>query len=281
MSTTATCVFAVCPADAAPALARRLTGPAGHTEAAGPVRALPAGPLTAVVQSVPADAFTPEALRERLADRAALERCARAHDEVVATVAATAATVPLPLATLYLGDERAAAALAADAARLLPALVRVAGRDEWGVKVTVAPAATAAPDPEPALSSAPARRPAPPSSGRAYLERVRDRGRARDARRQAALDAADRVEAALRPLAAASRALRLQDTADGAGHQILNTAHLVDRTRAVEFTAAVAALRRLPGIAGRVTIGLTGPWAPYSFAAPDAAPHDGGPDAQR
>ena len=100
----ATCVFAVCPAGRAPDLA----GVPGHAEATGRLRVLRAGPLDAVVQSVPAAAFSQEELRRRLSDPVALEVCARAHHEVVAAVAKSAPTVPLPLATLYFGDDRAA-----------------------------------------------------------------------------------------------------------------------------------------------------------------------------
>ncbi|WP_052848122.1 GvpL/GvpF family gas vesicle protein [Streptomyces avicenniae] len=269
-SASATCVFAVCPRAAEGALAAALASVPGHVTATGPVRALAAGPLTAVVQDVPAEAFTPEALRERLADRAALEQYARAHDEVVAVTAATAPAVPLPLATLYLADGRAADALVADAARLLTVLDRVTGREEWGVKLTLTGRATA-PPPEPAAAPAPAPTPAPEPSGRAYLDRVRGRQRAREDRQRAAYDAAERVDARLRPLATAARRLRLQgDGAQGGPQpQVFNAAYLVDRARAAEFRAAVAALRQAPEIAERLRIDLTGPWAPYSFTGED------------
>ncbi|MFR9725000.1 GvpL/GvpF family gas vesicle protein [Streptomyces sp. MS19] len=260
----ATCVFAVCPRASADALADALASVSGHVTASGPVRALAAGPLAAVVQDVPAEAFTPEALRERLADRDALERYARAHDEVVAATAATAPAIPLPLATLYLADARARDALTADARRFLTVLDRVTGRDEWGVKLTLtAPAATPPPEPTPAAQAA---------TGRAYLDRLRGRQHARDDRRQAAYDAARHVRERLRPLAAASRDLRLQET--GTQPQVANTAYLVDRSRADAFAAAVAALRSAPETAGRVRVELTGPWAPYSFTGED---HDENP----
>ncbi|NSC23828.1 hypothetical protein FM076_22795, partial [Streptomyces albus subsp. chlorinus] len=86
--------------------AAALTGLPGHAPGT-PLRLLPFGELTAVVQDVPAAAFTEDALRERLADRVELERCARAHHEVIAAAAAGAPTLPLPLATLYRGDARA------------------------------------------------------------------------------------------------------------------------------------------------------------------------------
>jgi hypothetical protein len=254
MTNHATCVFAVCPRDRAPAL----DGLPGYAEAAGPVRPLHAGRLTAIAQPVPLDVFGPEELPRRLADPATLEAFARAHHGVVAAVAAAAPTVPLPLVTLYRGEGRAREAISADGSRLLAVLARVGDRREWGVKVSVTGPATTAP-PEPSA-------PPTPASGHAYLERVRGRQRAREQLQRAALDAAERVHAALCPIAAAARRLRLRDA------EVLNAAYLVDARHTPELTARVAALRRDPGLAEGVRVEVTGPWAPYSFAGTEAAP---------
>ncbi len=125
-----TYAFAVCRPYDGPA-------PTGLTglDPGSPVRTLPTGPLTAIVQDVPAADHTEEALRRRLSDRAELERCARAHHEVITAVSSLTATVPLPLATLYRGDERVREALCSQQTAFLTALDRLAGRTEWGVKV--------------------------------------------------------------------------------------------------------------------------------------------------
>nr|WP_306454308.1 GvpL/GvpF family gas vesicle protein [Streptomyces sp. 2321.6] len=100
---TATYVFAVC-RQLDPAV---LSGLAGLAEGF-PVRGLRFGPLTAVVQHVPAAEFSEDAWQQRLSDRAELERCARAHHEVVTAAAVCGPTAPLALATLYRGtSERA------------------------------------------------------------------------------------------------------------------------------------------------------------------------------
>ncbi len=117
---------------------RRTGGPEIHSpghDGGGPVRLLPLGSLTAVVQDVPAAEFTEEALRQRFTDRLDLERCARTHHRVVSAAAAGAATVPLPLATLYANDVRTKVVLEEHAERLSEALHRVAGHVEWAVKV--------------------------------------------------------------------------------------------------------------------------------------------------
>ncbi|MFI0774753.1 GvpL/GvpF family gas vesicle protein [Streptomyces sp. NPDC021212] len=217
-----------------------------------PVRTLTAGPLTAIVQDVPAADYSEEALRQRLSDRADLERCARAHHEVITAVSTVTATVPLPLATLYRGNERVRAALREREAAFLSALDRLAGRTEWGVKV-YAP-----------TSPPPVRESAAVDTGRAYLDRIRNRHQGREQRQNAALQAAERVDSVVRAFAVAARRLRphgVEVTGKDRTH-ILNAAYLLDATRTRELRAALDSLRRdEPAI----QIDLSGPWPPYSF----------------
>ncbi|WP_369208734.1 GvpL/GvpF family gas vesicle protein [Streptomyces sp. PU-14G] len=272
---TATYVYAVCRGCDPDVLA----GLSGQAPGA-PVRLLRFGALEAVVQDVPAASFGEEALRERLGDRAELEHCARAHHAVIAAAAATAPTLPLPLATLYLGDGRARAALSADASRFLGALRRIAGRVEWGVKVYASreggrgpgkehaagrTAGRGAPECRTAPGSEAARRP-PARPGHAYLERLRGVRQEREQRQEAGLGAAEAVDRALGGLAVASRRLRSHDTAvtGGRGAQLLNAAYLVAEGRRDEVAEAVQALRESPECRG-VEVELTGPWVPYSF----------------
>ena len=257
-TTTLTCVFAVCRARGAKAP----EGVSGHA-GGGALRTLSAGRLTAVVQHVPAAGFSQEALRERLADRRTLESCARAHHAVVSAVAAVTDTVPLPLATLYLDDERARSALVGDEQRFLDALERIAGRVEWGVKVyAAAPRARPA---QPRTPSAPAPTPSPgPGAGRAYLERVRSRRQEQDRFRDAALRTAERVDSAARAVAVAARRLRAHGPEATGGHrwQVLNAAYLLPAGQERRLREALAPYRRVPG----VELELSGPWVPYSFA---------------
>ncbi|MFH9492929.1 GvpL/GvpF family gas vesicle protein [Streptomyces halstedii] len=280
---TATYVFAVCHG-CDPAV---LTGLAGQA-AGAPVRLLRFGSLEAVVQDVPAEMFGEEALRERLANRAELEHCARAHHAVVAAAAGRAPTLPLPLATLYLSDERARAALREDENRFRSVMGRIAGRVEWGVKVYAAPGRPPPTRPErtgppaPAAATATAQTTttltatAPPETttaartntrpGHAYLDRARGARRAREERQEAGLNAAASVDRALRDIAVAGRRLRSHDTGvTGAGRvQLLNAAYLVDEGREADLIGAVELLRTSPGYE-RVELEVTGPWVPYSF----------------
>ncbi|MFG1665215.1 GvpL/GvpF family gas vesicle protein [Streptomyces sp. Y7] len=269
----ATYVFAVC-RDVDPAAVRDLPG----VDDAEPVRALPLGTLTAVVQSVPAADFTDEAWQSRLSDQRELERYARAHHEVVSAAAAAAPTVPLPLATLYLNDERARLALAEQADRFHTALRRTARHAEWGVKVYAPTEAQAASDPvaplpteaqaapdavAPSPTAVSARTRPAPGAGLAYLERKRGMQQRRERRHDDALRTAEVVDAEVSRLATAFRRLRPH----GAQHsgdrdvQVLNATYLIADHRAPELVQLTRTLRERTG----ARIELSGPWVPYSF----------------
>ncbi|MEU2583516.1 GvpL/GvpF family gas vesicle protein [Streptomyces avermitilis] len=255
----ATYVFAVCwnPDPAA------VAGLPGVTDEA-PVGTLPLGALTAIVQPVRAGDFTDEAWQARLSDQRELERYARAHHVVVAAAAACCPTVPLPMATLYHGAERAREALTHEADRFQAALERIAHHAEWGVKV-YAPAC-----PPDDMGRTPVRRTAPtersrpaPGAGLAYLDRKRGLQERRERRQDEALRAAEAVDAEVRGLATASRRLRPHGS-QAAGDrrvQILNATYLVAEHRADELALLARTLRERTG----ADIELSGPWVPYSF----------------
>ncbi|MFI8302947.1 GvpL/GvpF family gas vesicle protein [Streptomyces sp. NPDC085927] len=256
---TALYVYAVCRADGSPALA----GVPGVTRDA-PLRTLPLGSLTAIVQTVRAAEFTDEAWQERLTDEPELERYARAHHEVVSAVAAQAPTVPLPLATLYTAEDRAERVLSDESARFHTALKRIAHHAEWGVKVYAAGSpgddgggAAQRPSP-PGDRSRPA-----PGAGRAYLERKRNLQARREQRREESLRVAETVDTRVCRIAKASRRLRPHGPGTAGDHrvQVLNATYLVAEHRSAELELLAQDLRESTG-AG---IELSGPWVPYSF----------------
>lgn len=257
-------VFAVCRA-VDPAIVAGLAGVALDE----PVRTLPFGSLTAVVQTVRAADFTEDAWQARLADRPELERYARAHHEVVSVTAASCPTVPLPLATLYHGEERARQALTGETQRFRDALRRTADHAEWGVKVYAADAPPAAP--APAVTARPSAgpgttaertRPAP-GAGLAYLDRKRGIQARREEHREAALRIAETVDAEFRSVATAVRRLRVHgpELAGERRFQVLNATYLVARDRADDLVPLTRTLRDTTG----ADIELSGPWVPYSF----------------
>lgn len=144
-------------------------------------------------------------------------------------------------------------------AALSERLSRLAGHVEWGVKV---------------YSDAPRREPAtavPAASGRDYLRQRRAQRTAREDIYRAAEEAAR-----LAGQAAAAHAVdrvrhRPQQggLAGDRGESIVNDAYLVPAAEADAFYRDVlASARDLTG----ARVEVTGPWVPYSFAAPPAAP---------
>lgn len=226
--------------------------------AGAPVRLVTSGDLAAAVSPVPSADFREDALRRHLEDLDWLEAVARAHHTVIEALCAHTTVLPLRLATVYLDDARVRAVLRDGAEMFRAGLDRLAGHLEWGVKIYVdTPAEAAAEGPGAAADMSP---------GRAYLLARRAQRHSRDEAHRAARDAASRVEEIGRELAAGHARHRVQQgrLASGAGENVLNDAFLVARDRAEDFRARVlAAGEGLPG----VRIDVTGPWAPYSFAA--------------
>ncbi|TVL89303.1 GvpL/GvpF family gas vesicle protein [Streptomyces sp. SAJ15] len=219
--------------------------------------------LVAAVSPVPARDFSEEALKRHLEDLAWLEAVARAHHAVVEALAARTSVLPLRLATVYLDDVRVAEVLDAGRAAFLEQLSRLAAHVEWGVKVYVDPSADAAAAAEPEAAGG-------LSPGRAYLRGRSAQRRSREESFRAARQAAERVEEVGRRHAADRTRHRAQqgELAGGPGVNVVNDAYLVARDRAERFRTEVErAAEGLPG----VRVELTGPWAPYSFAAPPAA----------
>lgn len=260
------CAFAVTrtPPDGA-----ALAAAAGHEEG-GPLRVLRAGTLSLVVQDVPAALFGREALTERLNRPEDLERCARAHHRGVEAAygGGRGPVVPLPLATLYRGDDSARQALAGREALLGTLLDRLRDRTEWAVKVHAAPA------PAPGRTGD-----AAAAGGRSYLSRASARQRDRQDAHGRALAAAERVDAELRGHAVAAVRHRPQDErlTGRSAPQVLNAAYLVDDADRDRFTAALARLTgdgRCPG----VEVAASGPWIPYSFARWEEGPDGTGRD---
>ncbi|MGW8990836.1 GvpL/GvpF family gas vesicle protein [Streptomyces zhihengii] len=243
-------------ADGVGAAAGALAGVAG-----GPVR-LTAGSrdpaVLLAVGDVPAADFREEALRRRLEELEWLETVARAHHAVVEALAAVTTVLPLRLATVYVDEAGARAALDEGARAFAERLSLLAGHREWGVKVYADPSA-APPPPAPAADGL--------SPGRSYLRQRREQRSGREEVYRDARTAAGRVEeAALRYAAGRARHRVQQGTLAGAaGENVLNDAFLVADDRTEAFRADVAGAAR--GLTG-VRVEVTGPWAPYSFAVP-------------
>lgn len=212
--------------------------------------------LTALVSAVPADRFGEEHLAPQLEDLERLEAIARAHHAVVDTAFATATVLPMRLATVYRDQERVAAMLDEQHPCFEELLRTLDGHVELGLKVYAEPrAASAAQEPEPAGAS----------PGRAYLQRRRAERRLAQDTYGAARETAEQAARLASALASARAVHRPQqgEWSAGRGENVANEAYLVPRPDVDRFRTELGALAQdTPG----VTIEVTGPWAPYSFA---------------
>jgi len=230
------------------------TQPYGTGIGARPVELVAEGDVGALASSVPAGEFGEAALRERLEDRAWLERTAREHEEALERALAATAVIPFRLCTVYESRDGLREFLSAHGPALASLLRRLDGRVELGVKAyfAEAPAATAE-----------------PQSGREYLLR---RQREREAAEEAARFKVECARASHERLAAAAEEARANppqppELSGRTDEMLLNGAYLVRRDDR-RLTDAVAELESLYGPRG-VTYEITGPWPPYNFVPPE------------
>ncbi|MFM9373382.1 GvpL/GvpF family gas vesicle protein [Streptomyces sp. Da 82-17] len=226
------------------------------------------GRVVFAVSPVPEPDFRQDALHAHLEDLDWLESTARAHHAVIEALAARTTVLPLRLATVYLDDERVRELIDAGHESFAARLDALAAHLEWGVKIYVeagAPAPTSAEAPADSGGDAP--HDPELSPGRAYLSRRRAQRRDREHTYRAAEQVAARVEEAARGHAVDRVRHRPQQgqLARGPGENVVNNSYLVPRNDAEPFRTDV--MRAADGVGG-VRVEVTGPWAPYSFAAP-------------
>ncbi|QQZ16862.1 MULTISPECIES: GvpL/GvpF family gas vesicle protein [Rhodococcus] len=236
---------------------------AGVTGVAGePVRAVASAGLVAVVGTVSLSEFGQDPLQRNLEDLDWLAATARAHDAVVAAVLRHGPTVPLRLATLYLDDDRVRLLLDERQEEFSTTLRRVTGRSEWGVKAYGdAKALAQNVKEEPSATGT-------GGKGTAYLLRRRAELSAQQDVERRAAGHADEIHSALLGLAVDGLRRQVTDPVltGKRAWMIFNGTYLVDNERVDDFAALVSALdTERPGI----TLDLTGPWPPYSFAGID------------
>jgi hypothetical protein len=117
--------------------------PAGDSAPAGlpgmgPLRWLPVDKgLWLAAADAPLDRYDTAAIEKGLKDLEWVSACAVAHERVVEHVSRLGTAIPMKLFTLFTTDERAVAHVARSRARLRAVLGRLAGRQEWGVRISV------------------------------------------------------------------------------------------------------------------------------------------------
>jgi hypothetical protein len=165
-----------------------------------------------------------------------------AYERILEQLMEQGAILPARFGSRLADDAAARSALMSDAPHLKPALDRIRGAVELGVRAEPPGSedSRATPDPGRGPGTAP---------GTAYLQALAERDRlARDVLRR------------LEPLEAVARSTRLG--LGGSPSLPVRAAFLVDRARVGEF-ATVAA--RLAEEHTDLAIAVTGPWPPYSF----------------
>jgi hypothetical protein len=251
---TATYVYCVVQSPAPPDLAG---APPGLPETA-PLRTLAvAEDLWAVAADAPLPAYSGEEIDGRLADLSWVGDRALAHERVVEHFAAAHPVLPMKLFTLFTSDERTAASLRERAGSIGRILARIAGREEWGVRVLFqeAKARLAAAEAVPREET--------PASGKNFL--LRKKAEQESARTLASRVRAE-VDRAYEDLAGHAFAARRREPVPGeAGARLLlDAAFLVPKGDGEPFEESV---RRWAGhLAGHACeLTLTGPWPPYNF----------------
>jgi hypothetical protein len=203
---------------------------------------------------VPLHTYGPEALEQALGNMSWVSEVALAHEAVVEHFARQRdrVTVPMKLFTMFSSPERAVADIKARRRQIEAIVKRIAGCEEWGVRIT-----------RPATTPVRLPRQERPSSGVEFLAaRKRARDEARDAAR-AALDAAEGAFDLLDDLAAES--LRRDDAPAGAtSPPLVDAAFLVRAKDRARFKAAARRAAAECSAAG-ADVALTGPWPAYNF----------------
>lgn len=251
-SKSASYVYCVAAARTAPRLAR---APRGLPATSRPRALRVAAGLWLVVGDAPLSHYSGTKIETGLRDLEWVSRCAVAHEAVVEHVARSGtAVVPMKMFTLFADDARAVAHVTRLRKKIDALLGRVAGRQEWGLRVML--------DERRALARPPAPSGDGSTSGTAFL-----------LQKKAQKDAAQRLVAQARTVAEgifdhltahADDARRRRPTADTPGRLLLEAVFLVALGDARTFRAEVA--RQTRALApGGYDLSLTGPWPPYSF----------------
>ena len=213
-----------------------------------------------VASQVPLDVYGPGKLEPALGDMDWVGRIAIAHEAVVEFFAArTGVTVvPMKLFTMFSTPERALADISGRRTSIDAAMKRIAGAEEWGIRVLRS---------SPALP--PTSAPDTVQSGAAFLAAKKQK---RDEAQQARLAAAEAAIGAFQRLAAIAKdARRREDAAPaGATPPLLDAAFLVAASKRDKFTSAA---RREADACARAGAQLTisGPWPAYNFIQADEA----------
>lgn len=237
----------------------RLTGaPRGVPDAAVPELQEVGRGTWLVTSVVPLDIYGPATLEPRLRDLDWVARVAVAHEAVNEFFAHASGTVvvPMTLFTMFSSEEKARDDVRDRRTTIDRVMRRVAGCEEWGIRVTRRPAV--------AGNDETSR----PKTGAGFLQA---RKAARDAAAHARSAAADAADAAFERLKRFSKDTRrrARGPEEGTNPPILEAAFLVRAAARAKFKSE--ARRQAPILAkAGADLALTGPWPAYNFVGGEA-----------
>lgn len=255
MGETATYLYCIVHCDDAPVTTK---APHGLPGASRPAIAAVATSFWLVIAGVPLKSYGPGQLETSLRDVQWVTDLAVAHESVVEFFARQAGVtvIPMKLFTMFSSEHRAVNETRSRLRDIKSVVTRIAGCEEWGVRITYRPPS----------ASRPARQPRS-FSGTAFLTAKKA---ARDVARQSVGAAAEDAERAYTMLAAMARAARRRQEAPlgATSPPLLDAAFLVPASGRRRFKAAVKKLADSSTAETQVT--LTGPWPSYNFIQPES-----------
>jgi hypothetical protein len=248
-----TYLYCLIEADGKPSTARAPRGLPGT----GPLRLLPAADgLWLVAADAPGSLYDAATIERGLRDLEWVAGRGAAHARVVEHFARRHTTLPMKLFTLFASDARAVEYIRGVQPRVRRVLARVAGRQEWGVRVRLDPVLARR------LSR---RRPLPPAARRSGTRFLMAKKEERDVARAVVREGRAAVEEVFDSLAGLADATRRRPPAELDGTKlVLDAALLVPAGRLTRFRSALR--RGATGLAAKgYRLSLTGPWPAYNF----------------
>ena len=225
--------------------------------------------LAVLVSPVPMSEFGRDALTRNLNELEWLEQVARRHEGVLEDALSAATIVPLRLCTIFRDPDGVRRMLDEERPQLEAALERLAGREEWGVKLLAHPAAlegaararsTDADELERKLEGS--------TEGEGYMLRRRLERELREEAYRLGAELAEDVHARIQDWADAAvlNSPQNRDLSRHEGEMLLNGAYLVASAKVGRLHEIVHQLADRHRDLG-VRIELTGPWPPYNFVS--------------
>ncbi|HEX6096133.1 MAG TPA: GvpL/GvpF family gas vesicle protein [Thermoanaerobaculia bacterium] len=219
--------------------------------------------ISAVFTPVSAEAFSQEAIDARAGDLEWLGAIGYRHQDVVSDLMKRTAIVPLRAFTLFSSEEALRAYLHEHAELLAKVLERLDGKQEWTLRVEFEPArwseslaARVAPLRELQNEIATA------TPGKAFLLRKKLDDEKKKASHLAEQEVVAEIERLIVEKLRCESVAETREHRDGAFPQINVLLERDEEATLQELHAAIAERYESEG----VTLGLTGPWPPYTFA---------------